>query len=247
LPNGGANVLVLSGDRYFTAEIDTKGGDAADPAIGRLTVWHESGFLKDLWPEAPPTLDGFQPWDDKGVTATFLGKGGGPQIIVSRARRWIRDGNDWPPEGAGFISEDWRLNDAGPQELEGGVPVPWVGDYGVTAAYFTPGGATFYAISQDKAWVRLTSAAASSNWTWVNDGGGAFFLRDSKDWSSAPPINGQRPWDGAGVTAAFYVYNKFFVISVDRMWTTDGKTWVAAGMLKDIPGWSSASPSACPR
>jgi hypothetical protein len=238
LPIGGNNGLVVSGDRYFKAEVDVSGSDASDPTLGAITTWHESGLLKDLWAGAPSVI-GVEPWDDPGVTAAYIDKASGDQIIISRFRRWVYDGTQWP--AVGNITDDWIIGDAGPIPLEGG-PAPWEGA-GVTAGYFTPNGSLFYAISKNTGWVRRTSDPDPRNWTWTPDGG--FLLADSKEWSSAPAISGQRPYDGAGVTTAYYVGPKLFVISADRMWSYNGTAWTALGMLKDVEGWSSAPSAGC--
>jgi hypothetical protein len=237
LPLGGNNGLVISGDRYFMAEVDLSGGDADDPNLGNVTRWHESGFLKDLWSSAPPVL-GLKPWDDPGVTAAYIDKLSGDQIIISRFRRWVYDGTQWP--AAGNIVDDWIIADAGPQALDG--QAPWEGP-GVTAGYYTPAGDLFYAISQNRGWLRLTDDPDPKNWTWTVDGG--FALASSTDWNSAPAISGQHLYDGPGVTTAYYVGPKLFVVSVDRMWSWDGASWTAMGLIKDLPGWSSAPTAGC--
>lgn len=237
IPFDASNALVLNGDRYFKAEFDTTGADASDPTLGRVIAWHETGLLKDLWDTAPPYV-GLEPWDDPGVTAAYITKGGtGRQIIISRFRRWIHEGDQW---GAGSIVDDWLINDAGPGELDG--QVPWGGP-GVTAAYFNPTGDSFYAISQNKGWLRRTADPDPKNWTWSPDGG--FNLALAAPWSSAPVVAGQHPYDGKGVTTAYYIGPKFFVVSVDKMWVHDGKRWTASGALKDMPGWASAPAASC--
>jgi hypothetical protein len=238
VPIGGTSGLVISGDRYFIAELSLQ-GDASDANLGRITSWHETGLLRELWAGAPRVV-GVLPWDDPGVTAAYVDKASGDQIIISRFRRWVYDGTQWP--AAGNIIDDWIINDAGPIPIEGG-RAPWEGP-GVTAGYFTPGGDLFYAISQNMGWVRDTSDPDPRNWTWTPDGG--FMLADSKQWSSAAAIGGQRPYDGPGVTTAYYVGPKLFVIRVDRLWTWDGTAWTAVGMLKDAEGWSSAPSAGCP-
>lgn len=234
LPIDATTALVLSGDRYFTAEFDTSGADASDPTLGKLLAWRQSGLLEQLWATAPSFV-GLQPWDDPGVTAAYLAKGGGGrQIIISRYRRWVREGDQWL--GVGTIVDDWLINDAGPPPLDG--QVPWEGP-GVTAAYFSPEGTSFFAISRGKSWQRKTSDPDPKNWTWVGDGG-ALNVADLKPFSTAPAVAGQKPWEGPGVTAVYYVGPKFFVISADKLWVHDGRTWVTSGLLKDMPGWTSA-------
>ena len=239
LPIDSRTALVLNGDRYFTAEFDIAGGDASDANMGRLVAWRERGHLKDLWSKAPAVI-GAKPWDDPGVTAAYIDKTSGAQVIISQFRRWVRQGDDWL---AGSVVEDWVVNDAGPPIADGG-RAPWEGP-GVTSAYFVPGGSFFHAISQDKQWVRRTSDPDQKNWSWIADSG--VDLVTIKPWSTAPGIGGRRPFEGKGVTAAYYIGSKLFVISVDRMWTTNGTTWVASGELKSMPVWSSAPSADCPR
>lgn len=237
LPIGPSNAIVLSGDRYFIADFDTRAADASDPALGTVTAWHDTGDLRELWSDAPPS-GGFEPWDQPGVTTAYIDKATGVQIIINRFRRWAHADPKW---AAGNIFDDWIVNDAGPAKLDG--QAPWEGT-GVTAGFFSPDTDTFTAISQDKGWTRDTSDPDPKNWTWVGDGG-AYRLADKEPWSSAPAVGGQRPFEGKGITTAYYVGAKFFVISVDKMWVHDGKTWVDSGLVKSMKGWGSAPAAAC--
>jgi hypothetical protein len=237
LPTGATSALVVSGDRYFVADIDTTSPDAADPTLGRVTAWHESGNLRALWSTAPRVI-GLEPWDDPGVTAVYIDKATGTQVIISRFLRWVHNGDQWPVSGN--ITDEWIQNDAGPPALDGAVP--WEGP-GVTAGFFSPGGAQFTAVSKDKGWLRTTTDPDPRNWTWDPDGG--FTLGSREPWASAPVIGGARPFDGNGVTTAYYVGPRFFVISVDKMWVYDGATWSSSGMLKDMPGWADAPAAPC--
>lgn len=235
LPNGGRDALVINGDRYFLAEIDTTGTGAA---LGRIVTWKTSGALRDLWSAAPAAV-GQRPWEDPGVTAAYISKTNGQQVIISTFRRWVHTGNEmWPVVGS--VVDDWIINDAGPPPLDGQA-APWEGP-GVTATYFTPTGAQFYAISRDKTWVRRTSDPQPLNWTWQDAG----FLAEMAPWTTAPPIAGQRLYEGRGVTAAYYVGTRLFVMSADRMWVYDGTSWVSSGMLSTTAGWSNAPAAACP-
>ncbi len=238
VPNGASSALVVSGDRYFIADLDTTSLDASDPQLGRVTSWHDSGNLARLFAGAPRFI-GLEPWDDPGVTAIWIDKASGAQVVVSRFLRWAHQGDQWP--AAGNITDDWIQNDAGPEPLDGAVP--WEGP-GVTAGYFTPNGAEFHAVSKDKIWIRKTSDTDPRNWTWVPDGG-AFPLADRAPFSTAPAVGGVRPFDGKGVTAAYFVGAKFFLISVDKMWIYDGAAWSGSGLVKDMPGWSAAPTAAC--
>jgi hypothetical protein len=252
LPIGNSSALVLNGERYFIADFNLDGDAAWDPNLGSVLAWHETGLLENYWANAP-LVDGLRPWDGPGVTAAYLDKASGAAIIISQYRRWTRSGTQWT--AAGSIADDWRINGAGPTLLDG--QVPWEG-VGVTAAYFTPNGDRFYAISQDKAWIRDTQNADPKSWTWIpnpdpdagNEAGpspapGAFALAGSVDWNNAPTVDGKRPYDDPGVTTAYYILPKFFVVSVDKMWTGDGRTWNESGHLRDMPGWSSAPSAGC--
>jgi hypothetical protein len=237
LPIDSSNALILSGDRYFTVSVQTA-GVASDPSLGRVLAWREAGLLEKLWAGAPQVV-GRRPWDEPGVTAAYLAKGtSSRQIIISGFRRWVHEGDQWV--AAGSVVDDWRINDAGPPEVDG--QVPWEG-VGVTGAYFVPGGAFFYAISQGNGWQRRTADPDPKNWTWSPEGGAN--LASSAPWSTAPQVGGQRPHEGTGVTAAYYVGARFFVVSVDKMWVHDGAAWVASGLLKDMPGWTSAPTAGC--
>jgi hypothetical protein len=238
LPIRSNSALVISADRYFVADFDTRSADASDPTLGAVTAWHETGDLRQLWSNAPPVV-GARPWDDPGVTSVFIDKVTGDQLVISRFRRWVREGDKWI--AAGNIVDDWLVGDAGPTPLDG--QVPWEGA-GVTATYFAPDGAFFTAVSENKGWLRRTSDPDPKNWTWVGEGG-AFLLGDTTPWSTAPAVGGQRPYEGKGVTTAYYIGSKFFVVSVDKMWVHDGKSWVASGPLKDMPGWGSAPAADC--
>jgi len=238
LPNGGDTAYVLSGDRYFVAQFDVS-GDAGDPTLGNVLAWRESGMIKDLWNDAPNALGGFI-YDDPGVTAVYISKTNGAQVIINRFRRWVRAGDQWPVVGS--VTDDWIFNDAGPPIFpeEGGTE-PWQGD-GVSATYFGPNGATFTVISQNRGWTRKTSDPDPKNWTW-NDAG--FALADTAPFSTAPAVGGQRPFEGKGVTTAYYVGAKLFVISVDKLWAYNGTAWVSSGLLSSMQGWSSAPSANC--
>lgn len=238
LPISGNTALVLSGDLYFTAEFDTGAADASDPSLGQLVAWREAGALADLWADAPPSF-GQLPWENPGVTAVYISKTSGAQVIISRFRRWVRIDEEWT--AAGSVVDDFLVNDAGPPAIDGSIP--WEGN-GITATYFAPNGASFFVISQDKGWQRTTSDPDPQNWTWTDAG---FLLAETAPWQTAPLVGGRRPYEGQGVTAAYYVGGKLFVISVDRMWAHDGKTWVSSGMLASMSGWSGAPSAACKR
>jgi hypothetical protein len=238
LPLEGSTALVISGELYFSGEFDTSGADAADPTLGTLMAWRESGTLQELWQRVPAAL-GAYPWDNPGVTAAYFLPNAKPspaRVVISHSRRWVQQGDTWP--AAGTVVDDWVINDAGPPAIDGAVP--WQGP-GVTATYFNATGSSFTVISQDKAWVRRTVDADPRNWTW--DAG--FPLAEAPNWKNAQPIAGTRPWEGKGVSAAWHVGPKLFVVSVDRMWTYDGLRWTALGMLSSLPGWSSAPAAGC--
>jgi hypothetical protein len=242
LPTTGDEALVLSGDRYFKAIFDTRAGDAASPLIGRVTEWKESGHIKELWGDAPLVDQAFAPWDELGVTAAYVMKGTREQVIISRFRRWARSGNAWAEPGT--VVDDWLLNDAAPPQVDG--QAPWTGPSGVTATYFTPDQDTFFALSRGTAWRRRTADPNPLNWSWDTGDGGAYNLSDNAMWQAAPPVGGVKPWDGPGVTAAWYIGLKFFVVSVDKMWTHDGRSWTSAELVKDAPGWKTAPAAKCP-
>lgn len=230
----GVHALFLSGDRYYEADFMAV-ADAGDSSVGHVIAWHNAGLLKDIWSDAPSVI-GLKPWGDPGVTAAYVSKTGYP-VVINRFRRWSHDATGWD---GGIIVDEWFINDAGPPPVDGAVP--WSGD-GVTAAYFAPGGASFQAISKDIVWTRDTTAPDPANWTWVTDGG-TYRLADI--WASAPPVGGQKPYEGRGVTAAYYLGGKYFVFSGDKMWALQNGNWAESGMLKDMPGWTSAPTSRCP-
>jgi hypothetical protein len=238
LPMSDSMALVLSGDRYFAADFETSGGDAGDPTLGRPLAWRESGLLRDLWFDAPPAV-GRAPWDDPGVTAVYITKAEGAKVIISGFRRWVYDRDNWA--AAGTVVDDWLIADAGPPPVDG--QAPWEGP-GVTATYYTPTRNFFYVISGGRAWMRRTFDEDPNNWTWADAG---YNLVDSPAWSSAPAVGGQRPWEGKGVTAAYYLGPKLFVMSVDRMWVRNGSSseWLESGMIAEMPGWSSAPAAGC--
>lgn len=244
--------LVVNGDRYVIGAFDLSSTDANDPNLGKLVSWHEKGMLSDLWAGAPPAV-GYKPWDDPGVTAAYIEKGTGNQVIISQFKRWFHKGNDWAltsdPSGtstnAGKVIEDLGvLADAGPPVEDGGL-APWEGP-GITGASFNANGSLFVLISKDREWVRTTSDPDPSKWYWMDGGvGGTYTLRDTKPWDSAPAVLGQKPYEGKGVTAIFYAGPKLFVFSADRMWATNGTTWSTSGMLQDMDVWKSAPLVGC--
>jgi hypothetical protein len=236
LPISDSTALVLSGELYFTADFNTGVADASDPALGKITAWRDTGSVRKLWTTAPPAFGGY-PWDDPGVTAVYLTKTTGSQVIISRYRRWVHAGDQWP--AAGSVVDDWLLNDAGPPSLDGAVP--WEGA-GVTATYFSPTGTSFYVISQNMGWMRKTTDPDPKNWTWADAG---FLLSEMAPFQSAPLVEGVHPYDGKGVTTVFYLGPKLFVISVDKMWAYDGKAWILASSLKTLPDWMSAPTAEC--
>ena len=71
-------------------------------------------------------------------------------------------------------------------------------------------------------------------------------MKDIAMWSGAPAVENQRPYEGKGVTAAWYLPSgKLFVFSVDRMWTHDGTRWTSSGLVKNQPGWDKAPTAKC--
>lgn len=238
LPIGDSTALVISRDRYYVAEFDTASTDASTPELGRVKAWRESGMLSDLWSGAPAFV-GFRPWEGLGVTATYLAKSDrSRQIIISGFRRWVHQGNDWPAVGS--IVDDWLIDDAGPTPVEG--RVPWQGE-GVTAAFFSPSGNDFFAVSKDTIWPRRTSDPDPNKWRWIPDAG--YPVSATSPFSSAPAVGGRRPHEGPGVTAAFYVGPKLFVASVDRLWAWSGTAWLVASSIPSLSDWSSAPSAGC--
>lgn len=237
---GGDNVLVISADHYAVAELDTAPADAGEPRLGSVVAWRESGHLRDLWSSAPPALGG-RPWDPPGVTAAYVDKLTGDSIIVSQFRRWRLKGSEWI--AAGSIADELIVNDAGPPVEDGG-RAPWAGP-GVTAASYTGSGGRFHMYSRDREWVRITSDSDPSKWLWIN--GGALTLATTNPWPDAPQVGGQRPHEGPGITAVFFIGPKLVVFSVDKYWTTDQHAWFGSGFVKDAIGWSSAPTVGCER
>lgn len=259
VPVSNNTALVINGDRYVVGEFDMTGGDAADPNVGRLVAWREKGLLSQLWSGAPPVY-GATPWQDPGVTAAYLDKTTGSQVIISQFRRWFLSGNTWtisrdpknPGANPGNIIDDLGgANNAGPPIEDGGT-APWEG-IGVTGATFNSTGSQFYLFSKDREWIRTTTDPDPKKWTWIPntavDGGGAWPLSQASfaPWNSAPAVGvpAQKPWEGKGVTAVFYIFGKMFVFSADRMWATDGKAWSNSGKLNELDVWKSAPAVEC--
>jgi hypothetical protein len=246
LRTGPREGTVFSGVAYYKAEFKESSdeNDGGDVNLGTLTSWHEVGHISKLFPDAPK-IQGVSMWDDPGITSTYLFKSQRrEQMIISRHLRWVHDGTSWP--GAGTVTQDWIINDAGPALLDG--QAPW-GPPGVTATYFSPNGSYFEVISANRLWRRDTTDNNPQNWKWVpiadGGGGGAYNLADSDFWKAAPLLDGRKPWDQSGVTAAWYFGAKFFVVSKDFMWTFDGTRWRGLGSLNGIDGWKSAPAAGC--
>jgi endonuclease/exonuclease/phosphatase family metal-dependent hydrolase len=108
---------------------------------------------------------------------------------------------------------------------------PWQGGH-LTAAWAEPDNDRYLAISVGLQWdVEMCGAPAS----WSTAQGGDMESRPG--WSSAPVVSGQRPWEGTGVTAAWRIGDKRYIISVDKYWVYDGQ-WLASGNLSDV--WQDA-------
>lgn len=166
-----------------------------------------------------------KPFEQAGVTAAYEGPSGAPLTIVSVDKYWLYDwASGWTTSGLLAALPAWS---AAP--LVGGLR-PYEGA-GVTAAYNDPSLTQLAIVSKDKYWIFDRS---SNSWT------GSGLLQDA--WSAAPDVNGLKPYQGDGVTAAYNnaASTVLTVISKDKYWiyTWATASWSGGGLLSSA--WSAA-------
>jgi hypothetical protein len=166
-----------------------------------------------------------KPYEGSGVTAAYEGPSGTALTLISVDKYWLFDWTSgWSGSGLLASVPAWSAAPA-----VGGLK-PYEGE-GVTAAYNDPSFGQFAIISKDKYWI----FDRTSN-SWTSSG----LLQDA--WAAAPEVNGLKPFQGDGVTAA---YNNpggstLTIISRDKYWlyTWGTSTWSAGGLLSNA--WSAA-------
>jgi hypothetical protein len=235
---GAGEVYLLSGDRYFTAVLNTVDGGVNQ---GVPQTWGESGHIKTLWADNPP-IDGINVWSEEGITATYQPKEFQAYFVINRAKRWGLTPGGWVVATDGkpnTVADDWIVNGNGPPAIDG--VAPWQGP-GVTAVYYNPTNTTMYVHSGAKLWVRNVTGNDPATWSWLRyeaDAGPEAGTRvtgnlaDIPMWQSAPVVGGQRPWEGKGVTAAWYIGPRLFVFNVDKYWIWEGSRWEKSGVVTE--------------
>jgi endonuclease/exonuclease/phosphatase family metal-dependent hydrolase len=132
--------------------------------------------------------------------------------------------------------DDAGDDDAGDDDSDGPLLGPWEGGT-ISAAWLDPAGFGYHAVNRRLAWDVESCPADPGHWS--PDAGAD--LPETAPWSSAPAVDGQFPWDGDGVTAAWTIGNKLYVVSRDRYWVLDSGagSWLASGLLStawaDVP------------
>lgn len=209
----GDNLLIVSQDKFWRW----------NPTQG----FYANGFLGEAWGERTPIIDlnppGSQhsrlqkrPWNYPGVTAIFYFRNDTDVHYASRNKYWVFSwvSGQW---GAGWLRD--LLPNAPVIDGRGPFDGP-----GLTGSYRV--GNVLRLISADRLW----RYDVTTN-QWVNWG----YLRDI--WASIPTIDGVHPWDGAGVTCAYYYppKNETTIISRDKYWVFDygQNNWTSWGYLAD--------------
>ena len=195
--------------------------------------WVDKGFLGQRWGTAPPAIDlnpagqsdprlKKRPWNYPGVTAAFFKDNPDDLHIVQRSRYWRYNFTTGTWVTAGF------LKDLFPGAPAVGGRYPWDGP-GVTGAWNH--GNIVRLGSKDRYWKYDLAAGAYTD---------AGYL--STIWSNAPIVDGQRLYEGPGVTGAYIRGNVITLFSVNRFWNFDYVTnsWIRSGYVSnvwtDMPG-----------
>lgn len=181
------------------------------------------------WSSAP-SVGGQRPWEGAGVTATV--SVGSTLYVFSRDRYFALDvssGDEaaWSWTDQGDLHAAW----AGLPAVEGRGLLEGAG---ITASWRTPNGRVVL-VSVDRYW---TFDASGGPGAWSNVASGR--VQDLAVFAGIPEVAGGRPWQGPGVTAAWFDTSRriFGVASGDRYWLADVAAadtsrwlWVAQGML----------------
>ena len=107
-------------------------------------------------------------------------------------------------------------------------------EHGITAAWHTPDSSLLTIVSRDKLWNYQWSTG-----TWHSWGN----IKDIPPFPSAPAVNGGKPWEGPGITAAWHTNDNSIltIISKDRYWNLQWSTssWIGSGLVQNLPPFSS--------
>ena len=191
------------------------------------------GYVRDLWARFP-AVGGARPWEGAGITAAWRTPGQNEVTVVSRDRYWAFPWPDGAVRTSGLLKDAWVSAPAAD-----GVG-PWEGP-GVTAAYHTPDEKHLTIVSGHRYWI----------FTWaVGFTAQRGLLKDP--WATIGSVQGRKPWEGPGVTAAWNTYaggaptNPLTIVSKDLFWHHDWGVGFRplGGALKDV--WATAPRVACP-
>ncbi len=197
---------------------------------------------------------GQKPYEGPGISAGWQSSDGVLHII-SRDKYWELNqpaGNVWTVASpVASVAPFTNFPDAA--RING--LAPWESG-GITAAWFTPSESNRYLriIGGGNRFYRYDYQTA----TWWT--GGNPWNIATNTWSQAPTVNGLKPWDGGGITAAWVAPDNYMrVISKDRfyrqnlttgLWDTastalgvlplGNATWSAAPLVDGLKPWQGA-------
>jgi hypothetical protein len=202
---------------------------------GAQSVWTKASHIKNIAPfSTAPAVNGLRPWEGEGITATWTVPGEGHRYLrIMSKNRFYRYDYQTGAWYNGPIPFTDPTNYWSKAPAVNGLR-PWEGE-GITAVWAAPDG--FLRVVSRNRFYRYNPR--TSRWDFAQ----AFPLRDAKNlWNKAPlnnSIDRARPWEGAGITAAWVKDGSLLQIkSRDRYWELNLTTnqWTPShGNYRDLP------------